>query len=102
MLRMIPTQKRFPLFYLLIFSTRLIRHNLTQTAEALLLNLQLLIYPKHIILACRMLLCQSPGIIKLIEIIYKYSLTYLIAVVHSFLLFSLIIPLLNFDIELLI
>jgi len=83
-LRMIPTQKRFPLFYLLIFSTRLIRHNLAQTSEALLLNLQLLIYP------------------KLIEIIYKYSLTYLIAVVHSFLLFSLIIPLLNFDIELLI
>ena len=84
MLRMIPTQKRFPLFYLLIFSTRLIRHNLAQTSEALLLNLQLLIYP------------------KLIEIIYKYSLTYLIAVVHSFLLFFLIIPLLNFDIELLI
>ena len=84
MLRMIPTQKRFPLFYLLIFSTRLIRHNLAQTSEALLLNLQLLIYP------------------KLIEIIYKYSLTYLIAVVHSFLLFSLIIPLLNFNIELLI
>jgi len=83
-LRMIPTQKRFPLFYLLIFSTRLIRHNLAQTSEALLLNLQLLIYP------------------KLIEIIYKYSLTYLIAVVHSFLLFFLIIPLLNFDIELLI